>query len=42
MRGLQQAQGIYWHAGKLRDYSITKKQWVLAGATKFGYAQQLE
>ena len=26
-------QGIYKHAGKLRDYNITKKEWVLDGAT---------
>ena len=25
--------GIYGHAGKLRDYNITKKEWVLNGAT---------
>lgn len=25
--------GIYGHAGKLRDYNITKKEWVLDGAT---------
>ena len=24
--------GIYGHAGKLRDYNITKKEWVLNGA----------
>lgn len=26
-------QGIYQHAGKLRDYNITKKEWVLNGET---------
>ena len=26
-------QGIYKHAGKIRDYNITKKEWVLEGAT---------
>ena len=26
-------QGIYDHAGKLRDYNITKKEWVLEGDT---------
>ena len=26
-------QGIYNHAGKIRDYNITKKEWVLDGAT---------
>lgn len=25
--------GIYGHAGKIRDYNITKKEWVLDGAT---------
>ncbi len=25
--------GIYKHAGKIRDYNITKKEWVLDGAT---------
>ena len=25
--------GIYSHAGKIRDYNITKKEWVLNGAT---------
>ena len=24
-------QGIYKHAGKIRDYNITKKEWVLDG-----------
>src|SRR5699024_1204911 len=27
-------QGIYGHAGKIRDYNITKKEWVLDGATE--------
>lgn len=26
-------QGIYQHAGKIRDYNITKKEWVLNGET---------
>ena len=26
-------KGIYKHAGKIRDYNITKKEWVLDGAT---------
>ena len=26
-------QGIYSHAGKIRDYNITKKEWVLRGDT---------
>ncbi|MEQ3615769.1 hypothetical protein ABHC24_10850 [Mediterraneibacter gnavus] len=26
-------RGIYNHAGKIRDYNITKKEWVLDGAT---------
>ena len=25
--------GIYFHAGKIRDYNITKKEWVLDGDT---------
>lgn len=28
-------KGIYPHAGKLRDYNITKKEWVLEGDTVF-------
>ena len=28
-------QGIYNHAGKIRDYNITKREWVLDGATVF-------
>ena len=34
--------GIYVHAGKLRDYNITKKEWVLNGATVlYGSASEL-
>ena len=34
--------GIYRHAGKLRDYNITKKEWVLDGATvMYGSASEL-
>ena len=34
--------GIYGHAGKLRDYNITKKEWVLNGATiLYGSASEL-
>ena len=34
--------GIYSHAGKIRDYNITKKEWVLDGATViYGSASQL-
>ncbi len=34
--------GIYDHAGKLRDYNISKKEWVLNGATvTYGDAQNL-
>ena len=34
--------GIYRHAGKLRDYNITKKEWVLNGATVlYGSASEL-
>lgn len=34
--------GIYGHAGKLRDYNITKKEWVLNGATVlYGSASEL-
>ena len=33
---------IYGHAGKLRDYNITKKEWVLNGATVlYGSASEL-
>lgn len=35
-------QGIYDHAGKIRDYNITKKEWVLDGATViYGSASEL-
>ena len=35
-------QGIYNHAGKIRDYNITKKEWVLDGATvMYGSASEL-
>ena len=35
-------QGIYKHAGKIRDYNITKKEWVLDGATVvYGSATEL-
>ncbi len=35
--------GIYSHAGKLRDYNITKKEWVLDGATVlYGSASELQ
>lgn len=34
--------GIYPHAGKIRDYNITKKEWVLDGATvMYGSATEL-
>ena len=34
--------GIYSHAGKIRDYNITKKEWVLDGATVlYGSATEL-
>jgi len=34
--------GIYSHAGQIRDYNITKKEWVLDGATVFyGSATEL-
>ena len=34
--------GTYGHAGKLRDYNITKKEWVLNGATVlYGSASEL-
>ncbi|SCJ17458.1 cell filamentation protein Fic [uncultured Roseburia sp.] len=36
-------QGIYKHAGKIRDYNITKKEWVLDGATVlYGSATELK
>lgn len=35
-------QGIYDHAGRIRDYNITKKEWVLDGATVlYGSASEL-
>ena len=35
-------QGIYKHAGKIRDYNITKKEWVLDVATvMYGSASEL-
>ena len=35
-------QGLYSHAGKIRDYNITKKEWVLNGATVlYGSATEL-
>ena len=35
-------QGIYKHAGKIRDYNITKQEWVLDGATvMYGSASEL-
>ena len=34
--------GIYKHAGRIRDYNITKKEWVLNGATVlYGSASEL-
>lgn len=34
--------GIYSHAGQMRDYNITKKEWVLGGATVlYGSATEL-
>ena len=34
--------GIYDHAGKIRDYNITKKEWVLDGASVlYGSASEL-
>ena len=34
--------GIYSHAGKIRDYNITKKEWVLGGKTViYGSASEL-
>ena len=34
--------GIYGHAGKLRDYNMTKREWVLNGATVlYGSASEL-
>lgn len=35
-------KGIYAHAGKIRDYNITKKEWVLDGETvMYGSASEL-
>lgn len=35
-------RGIYKHAGKIRDYNITKKEWVLDGAiVMYGSASEL-
>ena len=35
--------GIYGHAGKIRDYNITKKEWVLDGETVlYGSASELK
>ncbi|WP_075877787.1 Fic family protein [Merdibacter massiliensis] len=35
-------QGIYAHAGEIRDYNITKKEWVLDGETvMYGSASEL-
>ena len=35
--------GIYNHAGKMRDYNITKKEWILDGATIiYGSASELK
>ncbi len=35
-------EGIYKHAGKIRDYNITKKEWVLEGGTViYGSASML-
>lgn len=35
-------EGIYGHAGKLRDYNITKKEWILNGASVlYGSASEL-
>lgn len=35
-------KGIYSHAGKIRDYNITKKEWVLDGDTvSYGHALDL-
>lgn len=35
-------RGIYPHAGQMRDYNITKKEWVLGGATVlYGSATEL-
>lgn len=35
--------GIYSHAGRIRDYNITKKEWILNGATVlYGSATELQ
>lgn len=34
-------EGIYKHAGKIRDYNITKKEWVLSGETVILYMEVL-
>ena len=35
--------GIYSHAGRLRDYNITKREWVLNGASvQYGTASELQ
>lgn len=40
---LQLFEGIYKHAGKMRDYNITKKEWVLDGDTvMYGGALDLQ
>ncbi|GCA67572.1 hypothetical protein KGMB01110_20080 [Mediterraneibacter butyricigenes] len=39
---MKKDQCIYKHAGKIRDYNITKKEWVLDGATvMYGSASEL-
>lgn len=36
-------RGIYSHAGKIRDYNITKKEWILDGDTvSYGHALDLK
>ncbi len=36
-------EGIYVHAGKLRDYNITKKEWILDGASvHYGNALEIK
>lgn len=36
-------EGIYAHAGKLRDYNITKKEWILDGASvHYGNALEIK
>ena len=36
-------QGIYDKAGEIREYNITKKEWILDGATvTYGSASELE